>query len=69
MLVDGSVQEGPLAAHHIISLSDLERGRSNPSLAMGVDLARALVTHPSVMLAGLVIEEDAELPRRKRPKD
>lgn len=50
-------------------LSDLERGRSNPSLAMVVDLARALATHPSVMLAGLVIEGDAEPPRRKRPKD
>ncbi|WP_451998914.1 helix-turn-helix domain-containing protein [Azospirillum argentinense] len=37
-------------------LSDLERGRSNPSLAMVVDLARALATHPSVMLAGLIIE-------------
>jgi len=50
-------------------LSDLERGRSNPSLAMVVDLARALATHPSVMLAGLIIEGDAEPPRRKRPKD
>ncbi|MFL7905356.1 helix-turn-helix domain-containing protein [Azospirillum argentinense] len=36
-------------------LSDLERGRST-SLAMVVDLARALATHPSVMLAGLIIE-------------
>lgn len=50
-------------------LSDLERGRSNPSLAMVVDLARALATHPSVMLAGLIIERGAEPPRRKRPKD
>ncbi|MBY3754401.1 helix-turn-helix domain-containing protein [Azospirillum formosense] len=37
-------------------LSDLERGRSNPSLAMVVDLACALATHRSVMLAGLIIE-------------
>ncbi|QCO04833.1 XRE family transcriptional regulator (plasmid) [Azospirillum argentinense] len=37
-------------------LSDLERGHSNPSLAMVVDLARALATHLSVMLAGLIIE-------------
>ncbi|WP_207485417.1 helix-turn-helix domain-containing protein [Arenibaculum pallidiluteum] len=50
-------------------LSDLERGRSSPSLAMVVDLARALETHPADMLADLVIEGTAELPRRKRPKD
>ncbi|MGY0715161.1 helix-turn-helix domain-containing protein [Azospirillum argentinense] len=50
-------------------LSDLERGRSNPSLAMVVDLARALAPHPSVMLAGLIIEGGTEPPRRKRPKD
>ena len=50
-------------------LSDLERGRPNPSLAMVVDLARALATHPSAMLAGLIIEGGAEPPRRKRPKD
>ncbi|MBP2314218.1 helix-turn-helix domain-containing protein [Azospirillum soli] len=53
-------------------LSDLERGRSNPSLAMVVDLARALATHPSAMLAGLIIEGGeggVDPPRRKRPKD
>ena len=50
-------------------LSDLERGRSNPSLSMVVDLARALATHPSVMLAGLITKGGAEPPRRKRPKD
>jgi len=50
-------------------LSDLERGRSSPSLAMVVDLARALRKHPSDMLAGLVIESGGEQPRRKRPKD
>ncbi|CAO3350613.1 helix-turn-helix domain-containing protein [Azospirillum palustre] len=50
-------------------LSDLERGRSAPSLAMVVDLARALAMHPSEMLTGLVINSSIQPPRRKRPKD
>lgn len=50
-------------------LSDLERGRSSPSLAMVVDLARGLETHPSLMLADLIIDGVGEPPRRKRPKD
>lgn len=36
--------------------TEIDSGRSNPSLAMVVDLARALATHQSVMLAGLIIE-------------
>lgn len=50
-------------------LSDLERGRSAPSLAMVVDLARALAMHPSEMLARLAIDDSVQPPRRKRPKD
>ena len=50
-------------------LSDLERGRSTPSLAMVVDLARALEVHPSEMLVRLVIDQSVQPPRRKRPKD
>jgi len=50
-------------------LSDLERGRSSPSLAMVVDLARGLETHPSLMLSDLIIDSVGEPPRRKRPKD
>lgn len=50
-------------------LSELERGRSVPSLAMVVDLARALDVHPSTMLSNLVVDDSVQLPRRKRPKD
>jgi len=50
-------------------LSDLERGRSNPSLAMVIDLARALEMHPSEILVGLVVDDSVRPPRRKRPKD
>ena len=50
-------------------LSGLERGRSNPSLAMIVDLAIALDLHPSRLLEGLIVAADGRPPRRKRPKD
>lgn len=48
-------------------LSEIERGRSSPSLAMLVDLALALDTHPSEMLKGLRLGVDPG--GRKRPKD
>lgn len=54
-------------------LSDLERGKWNPSLAMIVDLARGLRVHPSELLIGLQVEQadvtgadDPILPERKR---
>ncbi|TWB26177.1 helix-turn-helix protein [Nitrospirillum viridazoti] len=54
-------------------LSDLERGKWNPSLAMIVDLARGLSVHPSELLIGLQVDqadatgtEDPILPERKR---
>ena len=50
-------------------LSDLERGRWNPSLAVLVDLASALKVHPSELLKDLVIDPTAQPPRRKRSKD
>lgn len=50
-------------------LSDLERGRSNPSLAMVVDLARALGVHPVKLVEELVIDDRVDPPRRKRPKE
>ena len=49
-------------------LSDLERGRWNPSLAMIVDLAGALVLHPSTLLRGLVVGTRAKKPSRKRSR-
>ena len=50
-------------------LSDLKRGRSSPSLAMLVDLARALDVHPSDLLKDLAIDDGAEPSGRKRPRD
>lgn len=50
-------------------LSDLERGRSSPSLAMVVDLARALSVHPARLIEQLVIDDRTTPSRRKRPKD
>jgi transcriptional regulator with XRE-family HTH domain len=57
------------AGMNVTYLSDLERGKSNPSLAMIVDLARALDVHPSKLLEGLAVSENSEPARRKRPKD
>ena len=48
-------------------LSDIERGKSAPSLSMLADLALALETHPSEMLRGLILTADRQ--GRKRPKD
>lgn len=49
-------------------LSDLERGMWNPSLAMIVDLARALEIQPSDLLIGLAIPETSPT-SRKRPEE
>ena len=50
-------------------LSDLERGRWNPSLAVLIDLAGALNVHPSELLKDLVIVPDAKPPSRRRPEE
>jgi len=50
-------------------LSDLERGRWNPSLAMMVDLGRALELHPSELLKDLSVDTGAAPPRRRRPEE
>lgn len=55
------------AGMNVTYLSDLERGRNNPSLAMMVDLARGLGVHPSELLEGLVISEGDAPPSRRRP--
>ncbi|MBF0326938.1 MAG: helix-turn-helix transcriptional regulator [Alphaproteobacteria bacterium] len=58
------------AEMNVTYLSDIERGRWNPSLAMLVDLARGLGLHPADLLKGLVIEpQDAPPTGRKRPKE
>lgn len=49
-------------------LSDLERGRWNPSLAMIVDLAVALQVRPAELLEGLVVDPATPMPR-KRPEE
>jgi transcriptional regulator with XRE-family HTH domain len=47
-------------------LSDLERGRWNPSLAVIVDLSRAFDVHPSDLLKDLRIRGGLKKPARKR---
>jgi transcriptional regulator with XRE-family HTH domain len=49
-------------------LSDLERGKWNPSLAMIVDLSRALRVHPSELLSELKVPTKPAS-ERKRPKN
>jgi transcriptional regulator with XRE-family HTH domain len=56
------------AEMNVTYLSDLERGRWNPSLAMIVDLAIALDVHPSELLRGLTIGMGSRAPKRKRPR-
>jgi Predicted transcriptional regulator with C-terminal CBS domains len=48
-------------------LSDIERGKSAPSLSMLADLALALETHPSELLKGLSLESGPA--GRKRSKN
>jgi transcriptional regulator with XRE-family HTH domain len=50
-------------------LSDLERGRWNPSLAMLVDLARGLSIHPSELLEDLAVDAEGIPPSRRRPEE
>lgn len=50
-------------------LSDIERGRSAPSLAMLVDLAVGLEMHPADLLRGLDVAAIQREGERKRPKD
>lgn len=57
------------AGMNVTYLSDLERGRWNPSLAMIVDLARGLAVHPSHLLRDIVVDPDAPPSGRKRPRE
>jgi transcriptional regulator with XRE-family HTH domain len=54
------------AGMDVTYLSDLERGKWNPSLAMLVDLARGLGIHPSELLKELEVAPTAHPPARKR---
>jgi transcriptional regulator with XRE-family HTH domain len=54
------------AGMDVTYLSDLERGRWNPSLAMIVDLANGLGIHPSELLKGIKLSPDGKPPSRKR---
>ena len=57
------------AGMDVTYLSDLERGRWNPSLAMLVDLSRGLAVHPSELLKGLKVDpESTPPPARKRSR-
>jgi transcriptional regulator with XRE-family HTH domain len=54
------------AGMDVTYLSDLERGKWNPSLAMLVDLAVGLGVHPSELLRDLKVDPRGGLPPRKR---
>ncbi len=54
------------AGMDVTYLSDLERGKWNPSLAKLVDLASGLGIHPSELLRGLNVSPDDKPPARKR---
>jgi transcriptional regulator with XRE-family HTH domain len=57
------------ASMDVTYLSDLERGRWNPSLAMLADLARGLDVHPSELLKNLKIDpRGTRPPARKRSR-
>lgn len=66
----GMTQEGlaERADMDVTYLSDLERGKWNPSLAMIVDLGRALRVHPSELLSELKVPTKPAS-ERKRPKN
>lgn len=54
---------------NVTYLSDIERGRSAPSLAMLVDLAVALEIHPAELLRAVSVDGITQSAGRKRPKD
>jgi transcriptional regulator with XRE-family HTH domain len=56
------------AGMDVTYLSDLERGLWNPSLAILVDLARGLGTHPAELLKDLQIDPSGSPSERKRTK-
>ena len=56
------------AGMDVTYLSDLERGRWNPSLAMLVDLSQGLGVHPSELLKGLRVDPRGAPPTRKRSR-
>ncbi|MGE5546842.1 MAG: helix-turn-helix domain-containing protein [Solirubrobacterales bacterium] len=57
------------ASMNVTYLSDLERGRWNPSLAMIVDLARGLDVHPSDLLKQITVDAEVPPTTRKKPRD
>ena len=57
------------AGMNVTYLSDIERGRSSPSLVLLVDLSLALSLHPSELLREIDIENLGIQATRKRPKD
>ena len=58
-----------LAGMNVTYLSDIERGKSAPSLALLVDLSLALEIHPAELIEGLQISGVVREGGRKRPKD
>jgi transcriptional regulator with XRE-family HTH domain len=56
------------AGMDVTYLSDLERGKWNPSLAMLVDLALGLGIHPSELIKDLKVTPEGAPPARKRPR-
>jgi transcriptional regulator with XRE-family HTH domain len=57
------------AGMDVTYLSDLERGKWNPSLAMLADLAQGLAVHPADLLKGLKIDRRGVPPKRKRARE
>lgn len=57
------------AGMHTTYLSRLESGRFNPSLAMIVDLSRALSIHPSELLLKLQVNEHTPPTQRRKVED
>ncbi|MDA8229883.1 MAG: helix-turn-helix transcriptional regulator [Magnetospirillum sp.] len=57
------------AGMNVTYLSDIERGRSSPSLTLLADLAMALGTHPADLLREIRLEGESPAGGRKRPKD
>lgn len=57
------------AGMNVTYLSDIERGKSAPSLSLLVDLAIALDAQPADLLVGLALEKLSRDGGRKRPRD
>lgn len=57
------------AGMNVTYLSDLERGKNNPSLAVLVDLARALGVELTDLVTGIQISDVDNPTSRKRPAE